>query len=67
MSMDPLSMLFEENGDLKDEFRRFPEPKDPDPELQERRTTAWQAANLDRIPDWEKVAEALRVQSSPSK
>lgn len=63
MSMDPLSMLFEENGDLKDEFRRFPEPKDPDPELEKLRIAAWQGANLDRIPDWEKVGAALQQPS----
>lgn len=61
-----LSEIFQENGDLKDEFRRYPFPDD---ELSERtqyadktlygdvkqRVDNWEKFNLGRIPDWEKV------------
>lgn len=56
---DALSFIFQENGDLKDEFRRYPEPVDTDDDLRQRRIDQWQLHNLDRIPDWEKIGSYL--------
>lgn len=57
--------MFEENGDLRDEFRMYPKPKDDDPELEEARIVAWYEANLDRIPDWFKVNAHLDKTARP--
>lgn len=65
----PIDFMFEDNGDLKDEFRRYPTPQKDGPVTRYpdntlwgtwgTRLDRWQQLNLDRIPDWEKVREHL--------
>lgn len=64
-----IDFMFEENGDLKDAFRRYPTPQKDGIETAyadksvmgpwATRIERWQEQNLDRIPDWEKVEAYL--------
>lgn len=68
-SNDMLSTIFEDNGDLLDEFRRYPTPQEDgtittwvDKSVSGswyERVNQWQDQNLDRIPDWEKIIKYL--------
>lgn len=73
-SKNQIEFIFDEDGELRDEFRRYPTPYKDGFETKyddislwgcwASRLEEWREKRLDEIPDWDKVSEAILEQEN---